>query len=193
MDQVPENPPPDARTTVLLRVAKLVGGGRETLCVILDTSARGLKVKLFAGLPHHEDLAIELANGDRHPVDCTGVAADHADLIFREPVLLDHLIAEARGGDKRHHIRLNIALAGTLYSTNEPVPVMLRNISSQGAAFDCERWLAIDQAVRIETAALPPLYATVRWRDPPQYGIVFERIFPLEELAKHCTGLPALP
>jgi len=52
------------RFTLLLRVAKLVVDDREQICVIRDASATGLKVKIFAPLPQHAELAVELANGD---------------------------------------------------------------------------------------------------------------------------------
>ena len=45
------------RFALLLRVAKLVVNGRERFCVIRDASATGLKVRLFAPLPHPADLA----------------------------------------------------------------------------------------------------------------------------------------
>ncbi|WP_353230869.1 PilZ domain-containing protein [Novosphingobium sp.] len=179
------------RFALLLRVAKLVIDGREQFCVIRDASATGLKVRLFAPLAEQTQLAVELANGDRHHAHCVWVADDHAGLAFNEPIALDRLINEAKDVGRRRHVRLRIALDGVLHSGGEAIPVSIHNISQQGAAIDSEKWLLLHELVKIETAVLPPLYAKVRWRDHPRYGVIFEQIFQLEELARHCSGLPA--
>lgn len=179
------------RFALLLRVAKLVVDGRERFCVIRDASATGLKVRLFAPLPQPATLEVELANGDRHRVECVWNANDHAGLRFLEPIELDHLLDEARDTGKRRHVRLRVALEGVLHSGKEAVPVMLRDISQQGAGLDSEKWLLLNELVRIETPVLPPTYAKVRWRDHPRYGVIFEQTFQLEDLARRCAGLPA--
>lgn len=179
------------RFALLLRVAKLVVDGRERFCVIRDASATGLKVRLFAPLPHPAELYVELANGDRHRVECVWNANDHAGLRFLEPIELEHLLDEARNAGKRRHIRLRVALDGVLHSGKEAVPVSLRDISQQGAGLDSEKWLLLNELVKIETPVLPPTYAKVRWRDHPRYGVIFEQTFQLEDLARRCAGLPA--
>jgi hypothetical protein len=179
------------RFALLLRVAKLVVDGCEQFCVIRDASATGLKVRLFGPLPHPSDIAIELANGDRHSVECVWNANDHAGLRFLEPIELDRLLDEARGAGRRHHVRLRIACDGMLHSGKEAVPVSFRDISQQGASFDSEKWLLLNELVKLEMPILPPIYAKVRWRDHPHYGVIFEQTFQLEELAHRCVGLPA--
>lgn len=179
------------RFALLLRVAKLVVDGRERFCVIRDASTTGLKVRLFDTLPHPADLAVELANGDRHRVECMWHANDHAGLHFLEPIELDRLIDEARDAGKRRHVRLRIALDGVLHAGGEAVPIAFRDISQQGAAFDSEKWLLVGELVKLETTILPPVYAKVRWRDHPHYGVIFEQTFRLEDLAQRCKGLAA--
>jgi hypothetical protein len=179
------------RFTLLLRVAKLVVDGREAFCVIRDASTTGLKVKLFAPLPVHVELAVELANGDRHRAECVWTAGDHAGLHFFEPIELNRLLDEARDPGHRRQVRLRIALDGVLHSGGESVAIAFRDISQQGAAIECDKWLLLNELIRIETAILPPLYAKVRWRDHPRYGVIFEQTFHLEELARRCSGLPA--
>jgi hypothetical protein len=181
------------RFALLLRVAKLVVNGRERFCVIRDASATGLKVRLFAPLPHPAELAVEMANGDRHRVECMWNANDHAGLRFVEPIELDHLLDEARGAGLRRHIRLRVTLDGVVHSGKEAVPVTIHDISQQGAGLTCEKWLLRNELIRIETAVLPPTYAKVRWRDHPRYGVIFEQIFQLEDLAHRCADLPAPP
>jgi hypothetical protein len=179
------------RFTLLLRVAKLVVDDREQFCVIRDASTTGLKVRLFGPLPQHAELAVELANGDRHRAECVWTAGDHAGLRFLEPILLERLLDEAKGSGQRRQVRLRITLDGMLHAGREAVAITIRDISQQGAALDSEKWLLINELVKIETAILPPVYAKVRWRDHPRYGVIFEQTFHLEELAHRCAGLPA--
>jgi len=178
------------RFTLMLRVAKLVVDGREQFCVIRDASTTGLKVKLFAPLAQHRTLAVELANGDRHDVQCMWMTGDHAGLRLHEPIELERLIDEAKGTGQRRQVRLRVALDAMLYSGGEAVPVAIRDISQQGAAVDSEKWLLLNELVKIQTSILPPLYAKVRWRDHPHYGVIFEQTFQLEELAHRCANLP---
>ena len=179
------------RFALLLRVAKLVVNGRERFCVIRDASATGLKVRLFAPLPHPAYLAIEMANGDRHRIECMWNANDHAGLRFVEPIALDRLMDEARGTGRRRHVRLRVTLAGVLTSGKEAVPVSFHDISQQGASFDSDKWLLINELIKIETDVLPPVFAKVRWRNHPRYGVIFEQTFQLEDLARRCADLPA--
>ena len=179
------------RFTLLLRVAKLIIDGREAFCVIRDASTTGLKVRLFTPLPGHAELAIEMANGDRHRARCVWTADDHAGLQFAMPVPLDQLLDEAKASGQRRHVRLRFTLDGVLHSGGEVVPVRLHDISQQGAGIDSEKWLLLHELVKIETALLPPIYAKVRWRDHPRYGVIFEQTFQLEALARICNGLPA--
>jgi hypothetical protein len=189
------------RFALLMRVAKLVVGGRERFCVIRDASTSGLKIRLFTPLPATdalpatgampEPLLIELANGDRHAVECMWNANDHAGLRFVEPIALDRLLDEARAAGRRRHVRLRIALDGMLTSGKETVPATFADISQQGAAIDCEKWLMINELVKIETERLPAIFAKVRWRQHPRYGLIFEQTFVLEELDRLCADLPA--
>jgi hypothetical protein len=179
------------RFTLLLRVAKLVVDGREQFCVIRDASATGLKVRLFGPLAPHGALAVELANGDRHDAQCVWTAGDHAGLRFLAPIALERLIDEARDAGPRRQVRLRITLGGMLHSGGEAVPVAICDISQQGAALDSEKWLMLNELVKIETEVLPPVFAKVRWRDHPRYGVIFEQTFQLEDLARRCAGLPA--
>ncbi len=179
------------RFALLLRVAKLVVDGRERFCVIRDASATGLKVRLFAPLPHPVRLWVELANGDRHGAETVWVSEEHAGLRFCEPIELDRLLDEARATGRRRHVRLRMALDGVLHSGKEAVPITLHDISQQGASIESVKWLMVNELVRIETAILPSIYAKVRWRNHPRYGVIFEQTFQLEDLARRCADLPA--
>jgi EAL domain-containing protein (putative c-di-GMP-specific phosphodiesterase class I) len=182
----------ESRLALLLRVAKLVIDGREQFCVIRDASTTGLKIKLFEPMPQHNDLAVELANGDQYAVQCVWSEGENAGLEFRKPIPLDHLLDYAKNTGRRRHLRLRIALEGVLHLGETTAAIVFHDVSQHGAAFKTEKWLLVNELVKIETAALPIIYARVRWRNHPHYGVSFEHIFQLQELAQHVSAAQAL-
>lgn len=172
------------RYALLIRTAKIVADGREFLCIIRDASATGLKIRLFSDLPQARELAVELVTGDRYPVDLVWMADDYAGLRFKQEIEVERLLDESRGTYPKRQIRLQIAIGGMLHSGGEAAPVIFRNLSQQGACIESEKWLLMNELVRIETGVTPPLYAKVRWRSHPRYGLIFEHTFRLDELAR---------
>jgi len=185
------------RFTLLIRTAKIIVDGREFLCIIRDASATGLKVRLFCPLPQARETFVEMANGDRHQVELVWQADDYAGLQFLQEIGIEHFLDESRGSFRRRQVRLRIALAGMLHSGGEAVSIAFRDISQQGAGVESDKWLLINELVRVETGVTPPLFAKVRWRSHPRYGLIFEHTFKLDELARISAplqlakGLPA--
>jgi hypothetical protein len=172
------------RYALLIRTAKIVSDGREFLCIIRDASSTGVKIRLFSPLPQGKDYAIELVTGDRYPAELVWQTDDYAGLHFLEEIPVEHLLDETRGRYPRRQVRLRIALDGVLHSGGEAVTVAFKDISQQGACVECDKWLLMNELVRVETGVTPPLYAKVRWRSHPRYGLIFEHTFKLDELAR---------
>ncbi len=172
------------RVTLVIRMAKLIADGHEYFCIIRDVSATGVKVRIFHPLPRHETLLLELGNGDRYPVEQVWRTSDHMGFRFNDEVDVQSVIHETHGPFPRRQLRLGIALDARVYSGCESCTVALHDISQQGACIECEKRLLINELVRIETNGLPTVYAKVRWRRPPRYGLVFEQTFRLDELAR---------
>ena len=65
----------------------------------------------------------------------------------------------------------------------------------QGARFECDALLAIDQTVRIEApdlgGMLREVRAKVRWRRGQHYGVVFDDTFTLGDFARLAARLQA--
>lgn len=173
-----------SRFTLLIRAAKLVHGDAEYVCVIRDASQRGVKLRLYGEVPAGIPLELELANGERFPVERVWTRDGFAGFRFPENIPLDRLIEVDRGRFPNRKLRVRTAIEGVVAWGSERHPVTFDNISQQGAAIACDAHLAIDQLVRVETAALPPVYAKVRWRKTPQYGLIFEHTLSFEELAR---------
>ncbi|MEO0030874.1 MAG: hypothetical protein RIS94_632 [Pseudomonadota bacterium] len=172
------------RFTLLIRVAKLIADDAEFLCIIRDASGGGVKVRLFSPIPAHATLALELANGDRLPAEMVWQEEDYAGLRFTDPVPVERLVDERSGGSGRRQVRLRIALDAVLHSGREAVRIAFQDISQQGARITCEKWLLMNELVRLETGVTPAVFAKVRWRQHPNYGLVFEQTFKLDELAR---------
>jgi hypothetical protein len=172
------------RYALLIRTAKVIADGREFLCIVRDASATGLKIRLFSGLPQARELYIEMITGDRYPVELVWQAEDYAGLRFFEEIAVEQLLDETRGAFPRRQVRLRIALDGVLHSGGEAMQVAFKDISQQGACVECDKWLLMNELVRLETGVTPPLYAKVRWRSHPRYGLIFEHTFKLDELAR---------
>lgn len=172
------------RYALLIRTAKIIADGREFFCIIRDASATGLKVRLFTSLPHARAIIVELVTGDRYPVELVWQADDHAGLRFLQEIEVEQFLDESRGSFPRRQVRLRIALDAVLHSGGEAVRIVFQDISQQGACVECNKWLLMNELVRLETGVAPPLFAKVRWRSHPQYGLIFEHTFKLDELAR---------
>ena len=75
-----------SRLDRLFRGVKLRVDDRECLAVVRDASPYGLRLRLYHGLPEHRRLAIELANGECHPLQLVWHNGDNAGVFFVEPI-----------------------------------------------------------------------------------------------------------
>lgn len=180
------------RLNLLIRPAKLVGRLGEYLCVLRDVSNGGCKVRLFHDLPERGAMVLELGNGDRYEVEQVWEREGHAGLRFSRPVPVEYLINES-GPFRKRPVRLRLSVAGLLVSGRETWPVIVRDISQQGACLECDARLAVDQQVRLEIPALAPVIAKIRWRRGGALGLVFEQTFRLDELALVAAALQRPP
>lgn len=172
------------RFTLLIRAAKLiVDDTGEFLCVVRDVSSSGIKIRLFNPLPDHASLCLEMSNGERYRIEMVWQEGEYAGFRFVDEVDIARLLDEAHGAFPKRQVRLRIQLDAILHSGGEAVRVAFQDISQQGACIDCDKWLLMNELVRVETGVLPAIYAKVRWRSHPRYGLLFEQTFKLDELA----------
>lgn len=173
-----------SRFTILIRTAKLVDGATEYLCVIRDVSHSGIKLRLYNDIPQGKPLRLELANGDSFAVEQVWSRENFGGFRFPEKIELDRLIETERGPYPRRNLRLNTCMNGWIGWGDQSCQIRLDNISQQGAAIECNAHFAIDQLVRLDCPGLPTIYAKVRWRNQPQYGLIFEHTVAFETLTR---------
>lgn len=192
----PRLPPADAgddrrsasRFTLLIRAAKLIADGREHLCVIRDASQTGVKLRLYGDIRAVESLELELGNGARFPVEPVWQEGDYAGFRFMEDVELSRLVETECGRFPNRRLRLKTELSARLSWGSREIEATITNVSQQGAGLTCEHHLMLSQLVRLEVAGRPEIYAKVRWRRAPNYGLVFEDTLSFDELAHFAAG-----
>lgn len=175
------------RFTLMLRVAKLVSSHGEYPCVIRDVSATGVRLRLFHALPAERHLALFLGNGECYFIenvwDHANDSGCEAGFRFSAPVDVRAFMTES-GKHPKRQVRLGITLPATLSIREFSAPVMIRDISQQGARIASDRPLALDQHVRLKAHGLPEIFASVRWKEGAGHGLVFQQCFRLDELGQ---------
>ncbi len=177
----------------IIRTAKLVFHDGEYPCVLRDISGNALRVKLYGSPPPPVDEAffLEFGDGDRFEVSLIWCRDGQAGLAFPEQNDLMSLIGE-RGPFRKRAIRIAVELPARVKSLGRSIDVVIRDLSHEGAQIECEHLFSMDQPVRVEIPALGEVYAKVRWRTHPLYGLAFVETFRFEEIATLAANLQAL-
>ena len=175
------------RHTVLIRAAKLIAPEGEFICVIRDVSEIGISLRGFHNLPANPPLLLELQTGERHEIESVWDHGLEAGFRFVGVVDIERIVAEDGRFPKRQ-LRLNIAFPVEMGFLGRRIPAEVSNISQQGARIECDTLLAIAQPLRLFSDLLPEVRARVRWRRDREYGVVFDDIFSLSQLARFAAG-----
>jgi hypothetical protein len=178
------------RLTLMLRVAKLVSEQRELPCIIRDVSTTGVRLRLFHSLEAETRLAIELANGDFYFIEKVWERGDEAGFRFAAEIDVAAFIAETSAHPRRP-VRLRTHIPAILLSRGSTHSAVLTDLSQTGARIETAGPLEFDQRLRIDAPGLPEIEARVRWLAHPEYGVVFERSFRLDDLARMIAALSA--
>jgi hypothetical protein len=187
-DQRSEN-----RVSLLLRAGKLIADQGEFLCIVRDVSAGGIKVRLLHDLPQVNRLELELANGENYPLELVWKNEDHAGFRFLDrPIDLVAVVDEPSRFPKRG-IRLRLEMPVEIKLGDELHEAKLCDLSQHGAQIEIEPGLAIGQRVSLCAKGFAELESRVRWRRRGAHGLVFQRGFRLDELARLTTQLRASP
>lgn len=171
------------RFTLLIRTAKLVCDHAEYLCVIRDVSSQGISVRLFHPTPSDTELVLEMPTGECHPVKPVWQKTGKAGFEFIKPIDVEQMIRSSSQLPKRE-LRFAVQLPVTLIRSGQRLGAVLHNISQQGAMIECgAQQFALDQVVRMESEGLPEIQARIRWRQGNRYGLIFDTIFHIHDLA----------
>ena len=177
----------------IIRTAKLVFPDGEYPCVLRDISGSALRVKLYGSPPPPDDAPffLEFGDGDRFEVSQIWRRDGQAGLAFAHHNDLISLIGE-RGPFPKRAIRIAVELPARIRSLGRATDVTIRDLSHEGAQIECAHLLSMDQQVRLDIPALGAVYAKVRWRTHPLYGLAFVETFRFDELATLSASLHAM-
>ena len=176
------------RFALMLRSAKLVCDQGEFLCIIRDVSESGVRLKVFNRLDRLTGLQLEMPTGDLFPLTAVWFENGEAGFRFVDLIDVQRFISET-GPYPNRPIRLRLRHRAEVTVGDETLGVTIVDLSRQGAGIECERHLAIGQKMRIKAAGLPTFEATVCWRRHPGYGLVFNQLMSLEDLAKRTARI----
>lgn len=178
------------RYSLLIRPAKLVCSEGEFVCVLRDVSATGVSARLFHRLPTIRECTLELQNGQSYQVERVWEREREAGFKFTGSIDLPSLIGDL-GAFRKRGLRLSLNFPITVTTGTIRTTATVENISQQGARFECDELLAIDQSLRIEGRRLRETRAKVRWRRGNHYGVVFDDTFSLADFALVMVRLQA--
>lgn len=177
--------PVETRMSLMLRPAKLVVDGHEMLCLLREVNGLQLRIGLFNPVPSGP-VQFELPDGMRLPARLD-LIDDHSALLTLDESFDPAMLRRDWSGYPGRQVRLNLHIEALLYARETCAPMTIRNISQKGAQIESGIWLRLEEPIRIETGVLPPLFAWVRWRRHPSYGITFDQVFRLDEIALLCA------
>ena len=180
-----------ARSSLLLRVAKLVTQRGEYVCLVRDVSWTGLRLRLFHDLPDETFVFLQLANGEVYPVERMWTKGDQAGFRFTQPVDVNEFITEPNAWPRRP-IRLKIEAAGLAFVGSTAISVNLKDLSQAGARIEAYGHMMIGQPLRLLVDGLPERWARIAWRRGFDHGLSFEAQFRLDDLAHHALTLQPL-
>lgn len=176
----------------IIRTAKLVYGDVEMPCVLRDISNSALRVRIYDAIPADtQPIELEFGDGDRHAVELVWQRDGHAGLRFPQFADLRALVGE-KGPFRKRAIRIGVELSSSITVLGSKHEVKIEDISHQGARIVSDHPLAMDQQLRIALPSLGEVYAVVRWREHPGYGLAFLETFRFEEVAHMAGNLQAI-
>jgi hypothetical protein len=182
------------RFTLLIRAAKLVSAQGEFVCVIRDVSETGVSVRLFHALPGCHEFELHMPGGAVYQIARVWNRENEAGFAFAQPVDVAQLINESGDYPKRG-LRLALCFPVRVSTLSQTCEGVVENLSQQGARFECDTLLAIDQTVRLDapdvSGAMREVRAKVRWRRGKSYGVVFDDTFTLGDFARLAAKLQA--
>jgi hypothetical protein len=176
------------RSSLMCRTAKILCESGEYVCVVRDVSATGTRLRLFHAAPPDEHMFLELANGDRYAMERVWMGDGHVGLRFSCTIDVDRFIVEPSPYPRRP-IRLKLHQPADILADGVVSPVMLLDLSQQGARIEAGRKLAVEQKLWLGVEGQPERFGCVRWRDAYTHGLVLQQGFRLDEFAHYALAL----
>ena len=177
---------PDRRTgerhLSLLRVGALVIGGRRELCLIRNISAGGMMIRPYSNIAAGTRVSVELKHGD----SVSGIALWSKDMVvgvsFDRVIDVLALLAPSGDAPRPRMPRIELDCEALLRRDGSVHRVEILNVSQGGVCLSTTAELSIHADVVVTLPGLHAAAGVVKWKEGDQYGIRFNRVFPVHEL-----------
>lgn len=170
------------RYVSLLRVGALVAAGRRELCLIRNISAGGMMIRPYSSLPMGTAVSVELKHGE----SVNGVAqwSDKGlvGVTFDEPIDVLALLTGSGDAQRPRMPRIELSCSALLRRDGDVSRVRVENISQGGACISSSAELGLNANVVLSLPGLHAAAGVTKWREGDQYGIGFNRVYPVDEL-----------
>lgn len=181
-----------ARSSLVLRTAKVVCQSGEYPCVVRDVSAGGVGLRFFHDAPSEPRIFLELANGQIYPIEQAWVRGNEAGYRAASEIDVEDFVAE-RSDHPHRAIRYRLERPVLVTIDGRDCAARLVDISRTGAKLTAPIHWPVQGFVRFDLAGFPVRYGHVLWRKGFDHGIVFQDAMPLAELATHLHALQPFP
>ena len=172
------------RHVSLLRVGALQIGSRRELCLIRNISAGGMMIRPYSPIETGARICVELKQGDM----VRGVAQWSEDglvgVAFDRPIDVVALLSGTSGGARPRMPRIDLGCSAFLRHDGDVYRVRVVNISQGGICLSVPSNIEIDSNVVVSLTGLHAAAGVVKWKEADQYGIGFNRVYPVDELMR---------
>jgi hypothetical protein len=170
------------RYVSLLRVGALIIEGRRELCLIRNISAGGMMIRPYSTIPAGTRVSVELKHGE----SLSGIAqwSDKGLVGVSFEAAIDVLeLLSPTGTEARPRMpRIELSCSTRLRHDGHVGVGRVVNISQGGICVTTTAMLPVDADVIVTLPGLAAAAGVVKWAEGDQYGIGFNRVFPIDEL-----------
>jgi hypothetical protein len=170
------------RHVTLLRVGAMVMDDRRELCLIRNVSGGGMMIRPYSAVPQGARVSVELKHGE----SVNGVAQWSADglvgIAFDYPIDILALLKPSDEAPRPRMPRIDLSCSALLRHDGEVLRVQVVNISQGGICVVTSAEVQENDDVVVSLPGLHSAAGVVKWREGDQYGIGFNRVYPVDEL-----------
>jgi len=170
------------RYVSLLMVGALIIEGRRELCLIRNISAGGMMIRPYSTIPAGTRVSVELKHGE----SLSGIAqwSDKGLVGVSFEAAIDVLeLLSPTGTEARPRMpRIELSCSTRLRHDGHVGVGRVVNISQGGICVTTTAMLPVDADVIVTLPGLAAAAGVVKWAEGDQYGIGFNRVFPIDEL-----------
>jgi len=168
--------------------AKLTDDSGESLCLLRDISAEGMKANIYSDMHIDDEALVEFPNGQRIASKLVWAREGVAGFRFVQPIDLDRLIHPTNEDPPRRSPRIHFETVARLVCGMESKLVRVLDISLGGAKLETGPVGLSGDHVSVQFDGLPAKGAWIRWTDGRRIGVQFDCPMSFDEL---CTWLNA--